>query len=251
MQNVIITGGSSGIGLNIIKLLSATNKFKIYTGARRDLLKQVDREQVKNVAGYAMMNLGCIDDVIAFNNDVVLKVAPVMDDVLILNAGISGIETIDGMPDEFYSSKNGFQYLVNTNLESAKIILLAWLFTRSQKGTYGKVIFLSSSTVEIQDPDPLIKPYILTKLSMENFMEQCSNAPYGFFGYNISFFTVRPGQVDTRIQQNILNLKEGRLYERTRQGYKEGLVKSTEEVAQHILKLIEETYPPGFYISKI
>lgn len=186
-KNVLITGSSQGIGLEIAKYLN--KNFNVYISGRyKDKLKNLC--DIYHFAGYADIDL-CKDN--AAEN--LLKKLNVNFDILINNAGIY-----------FYSDTDKMEHqdIVNTlKLNSlAPYELSKFVIPYMKEQNWGRIINIGSISGVMGESNASI--YSMTKASLIGFTKSLA---LELAQNNITVNVINPGWVDTELINNE-NLEE-------------------------------------------
>jgi NADP-dependent 3-hydroxy acid dehydrogenase YdfG len=226
MKNILITGGSSGIGHELVKLFSTHCAWHVITCSRSDIKNQMLSSTLECVNAMTV-DLGDPESRKRFITRFVDQHSSL--DALILNAAVTGVSDID--PKEHDEN-----YVREVNIQANKEILDRSLpFLRKSHGT---VVFISTAVFEEDDRDPIINLYAQTKKEFEEYFTQCSKLSDNS---SVRFIIFRPGMTATRLHENILQMGNGKLFERTKDGIRNHSLKSPYVVAKALKHLIE--YP--------
>lgn len=249
-KKVLITGTSTGVGLESAVLL-AKQGYQVYASMRNldkaeELQKRIDAEQLAidllklDVTDVASIK-SAVQDII--DNDGRI-------DILINNAGAGFAKTTE------YASEEEIRWVTEVNYLGVIFCTQAVLpFMREQKS--GQIINVTSVGALVGQP--FNELYCGAKFGVEGFME--SLATYVSDPFNIKITNVEPGGIATAFMQSAVakTTSEGQLahgeylpvfekylagnQRRANEG-KEQVYQTGEEVAQVILKVVEQNNPP-------
>ena len=191
MQSVVITGVSTGIGLETMKVL-IRHGFRVFGSVR----KTQDAERLKNEFGEAFIPL--IFDITDEKN-VHAAAKQVRDQLngeklfgLVNNAGIAVPAPLMHQPTE------DFRHQIEVNLIGALIVTKAFLpllgSDRSLRGNPGRIINISSTAGK--NANPFVGAYASSKHGLEGFSESLRRE---LMLYGIDVIIVAPGSVATPI----------------------------------------------------
>jgi ketoreductase len=219
----VVTGGTSGIGLAVARLLGA-QQHRVFIGARNAdqvaaTVKEL-RDEGLEVDG-AVLDVRSGEDVERFVQAAVDAFGTV--DVLVNNAGRSGGGVTADIADDLWFD------VINTNLNSVFLVTRAVLNAGGMRGkTSGRIINIASTAGK--QGVVLGAPYSASKHGVVGFTKALGNelAPTG-----ITVNAVCPGYVETPMAQ------------RVRQGYAQAY-DTTEEA---ILERFQAKIPLGRYSS--
>lgn len=188
-KNVLVTGGSRGIGKSIAKTLSK-NGYNVYICAR-------NKEKLANVAieidakGYFCADLTNKDECAQLIKKICDTAGSI--DILVNNAG-----------DYVYSpiEKTNFENiekLINLNIK-APFILTKFAVENMKKNNWGRIINIGSISGVVGEANASL--YSMTKSSFSGFskalaLELATN--------NITVNTINPGWVETDLAENAIN----------------------------------------------
>ena len=188
----IVTGGTRGIGYEIVRMYLKNNAKVVLFGSREesvnnaiDLLKKENSEY--EVSGY-YPDLTNLDDVSKVFEEVKNKYGKI--DILVNNAGVSS-----SVPFESYTMEE-YDRVVNTNIKSVFVCSKAALsYLKETKGT----IINTSSMVSLHG-QPAGVMYPASKFAVNGITKSLSRelAPYG-----IRVNAVAPGVTETDMVKNL------------------------------------------------
>lgn len=180
---VLITGGSSGIGLSIAEACLKSGAKVIIAGSTQSKIDDVLKEKMNpNLAGIVIN----IMDVSSLNNKV-FEAASIFNgkiDVLINSAGAHHTHQFENMPE------NEFDKIMNTNVKGTFFMCQKVVEHMKKNGIKGHILNISSSSAL----RPAWGPYQMSKWAIAGFTkglaEKCQ--PYG-----IVVNALAPGQTAT------------------------------------------------------
>jgi 3-oxoacyl-[acyl-carrier protein] reductase len=176
LKNVLITGGTRGIGKSIVKELSKEYNVH-YTGKKK-----------KNIKNYYQLDLS---DQVSVNNFIKI-VSNLKIDILINNAGINNIKY-------FSSYENSEIYdILNVNLTNL-IIITKSILKNMIKNKWGRIVNISS--VWGVNPCKKRSIYAISKSSLISFSKSLA-IEYGRF--NITTNCISPGFILTDLTKKSL-----------------------------------------------
>lgn len=224
MKNVVITGGSAGIGYELVKLFSTHCIWCVITCSRTEEKNQILCSTAECVEA-STIDLGKSEDRLRFIENSVIPKGTV--NALVLNAAVTGIREID-------RADNTPEYVREVNVKANKDMLDKTLpLLRKSNGV---VIFVSSAISEEKDRDPVIDLYAQTKKEFEDYFTQTSSDPSNA---SVKFIIFRPGMIATRLHQRILQMKTGKLFERTKSAVENKQLKNPHIIAKIIKDYVE------------
>lgn len=224
MKHVLITGGTSGIGYELVQLFSSHCSWSVVTCSRNS-----DKNKLLDLtSGYinvATVDLGVPQDRKVFLDRFIENNGAL--DLLILNAAVTGVGQIDGAD---YSK----EYVEEVNVRANKEILdkLLPLLGRAR----GCVVFISSGIIEENDKDEIVTLYAQTKKEFENYLLEISKTEEA---KGIRFVSIRPGMVATRMHARVIKMGVGKLFERTRAAMETGRLRNPGIVAKIIKDCVD------------
>lgn len=175
-KSIIITGGSSGLGLAMAKKFISEGAKVLITGRREDVLAK------------AASDLGCEYEVLDVTKPdtfeqffITAKAKLGRIDALVNNAGVSLHEGsfFDVTPD-------GFDKQIATNFKGAFFMTQAYIRTLVTDKAQGNVLFISSETGETAD----CRPYGYTKAAINSMVQGLA---YLFKNKGIRINAIAPG----------------------------------------------------------
>lgn len=178
-QVVLITGASSGIGMEAARLLARDN-YIVYGAARR-----VDRMKALEADGIRLLAMDVTDDasMIAGNKEIIDREGRI--DVLVNNAGYGSYGSLEDVP----ISEAKYQFEVNI-FGLARLTQLALPYMRAQRS--GKIINISSIGGKIGEPHGAW--YHATKFAVEGLSDSLRMELRQF---GIDVVIIEPGAIKT------------------------------------------------------
>ena len=165
-KNILITGGSRGLGFYMAKKLKEDGAKIIITGRNKESLEKAKNELGKNIE-IQQIDMSWIDEFPEFMEKLFSKYGHI--DCLINNAGISlhegELENVD---------KEKFERQIQTNLEGAYFLAKEYIKKIKEKSLSGNIIFISSERGAQCD----YLPYGLTKVALNSLTEGLSRKYY-------------------------------------------------------------------------
>ena len=186
-KNILITGSSRGIGLEIAKYLAKSNNVFI-TGRNKDVLEKLCGEN--NFSGFCACDL--TSDNAAFN---LLNSFNVNFDVLINNAGVYFYSAVEKMNDDDIINS----IKINT---LAPYELIKYIVPYMKKQKWGRIINIGSISGVMGEANASI--YSMTKASLIGLTKSIA---LELAQDNITVNIINPGWVDTELIDN-KNLEE-------------------------------------------
>jgi dehydrogenase/reductase SDR family protein 12 len=192
-QKILITGGTSGIGLGVVKFVSSFDAEIFVTG--RDEKKG---QSLKNkMTNFYKIDLADWKNLIQFAEDI-----PGQLDALVFNAG--------GMPDEFIKNEQGYEYQCASQL-IGHYLLFRKLHDLGKIKAGAKIIFVSSGGMFLKklDLNELFNPQKYDKVSAyanvkraQVILTEVLAKEQNYQDY--IFASMHPGWVDTVAVSNAL-----------------------------------------------
>lgn len=137
----VVTGGTRGIGLEIVRVFKENNAEVVLLGSRQETVdKAVEqlKQEGMEVSGYCP-NLGCFEEVDKTVRDIIAKYGRI--DILVNNAGISARKSVED------TSSEEFENIMNLNVNA--IFNMVKAVVPNMKENNGGVILNTSSMVSI------------------------------------------------------------------------------------------------------
>lgn len=178
----LVTGGGSGIGFSIAKMLISENAKVIITGRNEEKLINSKKELGENCE-YYVLDMNMIDKFSVIINEIYNKYGKL--DGLINNAGVSLHEW-----DFLKVTPEGFDTQFYTNLKGAYFLTQEYIKMLLEKEDAGNVIFISSERGSMAE----VIPYGLTKAAIDSFTKGLS---YKYYNKGIRINSIAPGVTAT------------------------------------------------------
>lgn len=194
-KNIIITGGSDGIGLGIAKVFSQKKADLILIGRNKTKLLNIQRELTKDHSSVQIIsaNLSNPHNIPTVSQQIISLTSQI--DVLIHNAGIGQFkpfaETDEALLD------------LHLNLNVKTPYLLTQALLPSLIKTKGNIINISSYFAERMLPGRATTAYSLTKGALNSFTKSLA-FEIGHLGVRVN--AIAPGSVSTEQLNNNLQL---------------------------------------------
>lgn len=194
-KNIIITGGSDGIGLGIAKVFSQKKANLILIGRNKTKLLNIQRELTKDHSSVQIIsaNLSNPHNIPTVSQQIISLTSQI--DVLIHNAGIGQFkpfaETDEALLD------------LHLNLNVKTPYLLTQALLPSLIKTKGNIINISSYFAERMLPGRTTTAYSLTKGALNSFTKSLA-FEIGHLGVRVN--AIAPGSVSTEQLNNNLQL---------------------------------------------
>lgn len=199
-KTVLITGATSGLGLEFSKIFSKNGYNLVIVGRNKEKLKLIKKHLKKlyNIQIYAM-SIDLTKDKSAHKIFNFLKENKINVDILVNNAGFGDF-------GEFANSN--LQKQINMlNLNITSLVKLSYLFINSTNKHNDKKILNIASIAGFQS-GPLMSVYYATKAFVLSFSDALQ---FELKNKNISVTTLCPGPVKTKFECNA-NLKSSGLF---------------------------------------
>lgn len=165
-KNILITGGSRGLGFYMAKKFISDGAKVIITGRNKEKLEKAKKELGER-SDYKVLDMGKIDSFSNFINCLYKEYNHI--DCLINNAGISlhegSLENVD---------EKKFEEQIKTNLEGAYFLAKEYILRLQNEKKCGNIIFISSERGAQCD----FLPYGLTKVALNSLVEGLSRKYY-------------------------------------------------------------------------
>lgn len=190
----VVTGGTEGIGRAISRELVDQNH-RVAICARKKEGVEAAKNSNENIIA-EQIDLADTDAAKDFLNRSITTMGGL--DVLILNAGVTGLKE----PSDYVYKVNE---VANVALSESAIEAL-----RKNGGT---IVFMTSETAHT-DLGGGIEAYRVSKMNMEKWLSDFSKNPENA---NVKIFSVNPGSVDTRMHQEVVTYGTGDIKARTEQ----------------------------------
>jgi len=192
-RTVVITGGTRGIGLSVVKLFQNYDANIIATGTDKNQIKELNEKFEKTSTSYTHLDYNSDNSFKKFINKI-KKYSNI--DILINNAGINKIDSIQNI------SNSDWDQINNINLRGP------FLLTREVSkimcsNSYGKIVNISSIFGTISKKKRAT--YSTTKWGLIGFTKAVA---LDLATNNILVNAVSPGFIDTQLTRKILSKKE-------------------------------------------
>ena len=216
-KNIIITGGSSGIGYEIAKKIIDLGGNVLITGRNKEHLEKVKKELNCKIL------LWDIEDVLDSSDKIkqILNIFNNKIDCLINNAGIYTKNNI------LNCDIQTFEKIINTNLKGLYFITKEMIQQCFLKQNYGNIIMISS----IEAINKIDGPYAISKEGIINLTKSLAR---NYQKDNIRINAIAPGMTCSNI--NKINDKEN-LYREYLKGKR---IISAQEIAEVAIFLISD-----------
>tara|TARA_Y100000389_G_C17328856_1_gene446982 strand:+ start:283 stop:987 length:705 start_codon:yes stop_codon:yes gene_type:complete len=212
-KNILITGNTSGIGLELNKLLLKNNN--LYCLSR-------SKSKIKNKLNLKVniSNLKILEKKLHNTN------FPKKIDYLILNAGILGkIDLLDKL------NISDFEEILKINFLSNKILID--FFIKKKIKLINVVSISSGAAISSKDGWGL---YCCSKSALLQLINT-----YSLENKNIKFISCAPGLAKTKMQDQIYSVTNKNIHsvKKFQKLYRENNIKSPKEIAEDIIKFLE------------
>ena len=198
-RSVIVTGGSTGIGLGVARRFAAGGDRVMITARTAEDLEKAQRD-LSSVGGEIITSVMSVSE----PDDVQRTVAVAVEtfgtiDVLINNAGICIEESV------LNTSNSIWDLLIATNLTGLFLMTREVASVMVDSGRGGVII--NTSSINSTFVEPLYVPYSATKAAVDAMTKGLAVelAPYG-----IRVLGVRPGYIETAMGSKVHNGSESR-----------------------------------------
>ncbi|KAG1052956.1 hypothetical protein G6F43_004928 [Rhizopus delemar] len=198
IPTAVITGGDSGIGLEITRSLLQAG-FHVIIGTRsKTLCKEAVKAFVVKQSRVSMLelDLASFDSVYKFASEVKLELSERKIDVLINNAGIMNVP--------YLKTEDGFESQCQINSLSPILLTKLLLPCMNTKGS--RILFASSSTlyaINHLETDTPLKPYTLNGLDHYAYSKSCiahlAQHLSSLIHPAIKVYSYHPGTVRTKL----------------------------------------------------
>ena len=166
-QNIVVTGGSKGIGFSMARKFTTEGAKVLITGRNENALKEAVDKIECDKCSYLVHDMAKETDYARFVDTLYGKLGGV--DSVVLNAGISLHEG-----NILNVTQDGFDSQFNTNLRANYFVAQALLKRKTENNEQGNILFLSSETaakcVDI--------PYGLTKAAINSLVGALARRVY-------------------------------------------------------------------------
>ena len=219
-KTVIVTGGTRGIGAAIVELFQQCNADIIATGTDTKEIDRLNREPSGSKLKYMHLDFNSNDSVQSFLGFINKRDRI---DVLINNAGVNKIATIDKIEED------DWDWINKVNLRGPFLLTKA-VSEIMKKKSQGKIVNISSIFGVVSKPKRAA--YSTTKWGLIGFTKAVA---LDLAPYNILVNAVSPGFVDTQLTRSILGEK--------------GIKEITETIPQKRLATVEEIAKTVVYLA--
>jgi 3-oxoacyl-[acyl-carrier protein] reductase len=201
MHNVLVTGGSRGIGLAISRRLAKAG-YHVIAVARResDELKDAIREVVEGGIGglrFRPLDLGEIDAIPGFLKELRDEIGPIYG--LVNNAGIGP----EGLLANMHNSQ--IEAVVRLNVLSP-IVLTKYVVRQMMADGAGRIVNMSSITATTGFNG--LSAYAATKAAATGFTRSLARET-GKLGITVN--AIAPGFIDTELTQSLTEEQRGKI----------------------------------------
>ncbi len=232
-KNVIVTGGSKGIGSGITTSFAKEGANVIFTGRNEDDGSKLENELKEKDYSVEFFKADVLDfnrtkELFSYAND---KLGSI--DILILNAGIYPETRIEDMDFDHWDK------VMDVNLKSI-FFSTKEVIPYMKKNKLGRIVIVSSITGN-RVGNPGLAHYSASKAGVNGFMR---TAALELANYNITVNAVEPGNIMTPSMKNVLGPEYIKNQEST---IPSGKLGSPEDIAYAIMYLAsdEASYVTG------
>jgi len=232
-KNVIVTGGSKGIGSGITTSFAKEGANVIFTGRNQDDGSKLESELKEKDYSVEFFKADVLDfertkELFSYAND---KLGSI--DILILNAGIYPETRIEDMDFDHWDK------VMDVNLKSI-FFSTKEVIPYMKKNKLGRIVIVSSITGN-RVGNPGLAHYSASKAGVNGFMR---TAALELANYNITVNAVEPGNIMTPSMKNVLGPEYIKNQEST---IPSGKLGSPEDIAYAIMYLAsdEASYVTG------
>ncbi len=185
-KNVLVTGGSRGIGKSISKIL-VDSGYTVYIAARNeDVLKKAAKEI--NAAGYFCCDLAEPQNAKALIKNMIETAGSI--DILVNNAGAYVYSSIEK------TKETDIEQLINLNIK-APCLLTKYAVENMKKNKWGRIINIGSISGIVGEANASL--YSMTKSSFSGFSKALA---LELACDNITVNTINPGWVETELSND-------------------------------------------------
>ena len=218
-KTVIVSGGTRGIGAALVKLFFNCNAQVIATGTDLETIEKLNTQSEDRIQ-YLHLDFASNQSVKACISNIV-KLEKI--DVLINNAGVNKIDSIDKIEED------DWDWINHVNLRGP-FLLTKPVSKIMKKKSQGKIVNISSIFGVVSKPKRAA--YSTTKWGLIGFTKAVA---LDLASYNILVNVVSPGFVDTQLTRHILGEK--------------GVKEITETIPQKRLATVEEIAKTVVYLA--
>ena len=219
MKKVVVTGGSSGIGLAVVRALTGAGH-TVDVIARRSAADFAALDDAPAVAGYHCVDVTALDEAA----DALTAIAAAREglDVLINNAGVMQYENAEA------STAESIAFHLDTNLAAPMRLSAAAVATMKERGQPGLIINIAS--VAGLKATPKLAVYSASKAGLVQYTRslaaECA-------GSGIRAVAVAPGAVSTHLTNRVM-------FAMIEKAVPLGSLQSAEEIAGLVTWLVSE-----------
>lgn len=217
-ENILITGGSSGIGLSIAKKCVLEGANVVITGTNEEKLKNAALEIGKNCS-YIVNDISKVDTLDGLIDEAEKSLGKIT--AIVNNAGIYLSKKFEDI------NENDFENIFNINTKGSYFLSQKIIKYFIKNKINGKIVFITSNRAYFGD----IYPYGMSKAAIRNYVSGL--AKYGIKN-NIRVNAVAPGMTASNINHIDVN---GNLYE---QSVRNKRVLLPDEIAEVVIFLLSE-----------
>lgn len=230
-QNIVITGGSKGIGAAIVKLL-AEDKNHILFNYHQSEKQALELAQSLQKQGYDVetckANLSNVEEIMKFSEKAMARFKKI--DVLINNAGIDQFKLFTDITEQDWDN------IINTNLKSA-VFLTREIVKQMIREKKGSIINISSIWGMTGASCEVL--YSISKAGLDGLTKSLAKE---LALSNIRVNSIAPGAIDTEMNKDIIQ-------EEVNKEIPLGRFGKPEDIAKCVKWLIEDNYTTGQIIS--
>ncbi|MHC1739129.1 MAG: SDR family NAD(P)-dependent oxidoreductase [Ignavibacteriaceae bacterium] len=228
-KNVLITGGSRGIGKACVKLFLKANANVIFTFASNikaasGVIRGMNNGKKNQILEGYKMDLSNEGEIVEVIKTIIKKHRKV--DILVNNAGIWKYGEADGMTTE------NWEETIRINL-TGTFIVTREVSKVMKKKKFGRIINITSTAG--QRGEAFHSHYAASKGGVISFTKSLANELAGF---NITTNSVAPGWVDTEMCDEVFEDKGYK--ENVRKGIPVGRIATAEDIAGPVLFLASD-----------
>ena len=200
MRNVLVTGGSRGLGLAIVQRLAADG-FRVFALARKQSEELGAAIAAQPLIGFVPFDLSAVDGIPDLVRDLKAEHGPLYG--LVNNAGLG----TEGLLSNMHNAD--IERLVRLNT-LAPIILTKYAVRAMMNAGAGRVVNISSVVAE--NGASGLSAYAATKASLLGFTRSLARE-VGRLGVTVN--AVAPGFIDTEMTANLSDEQRGKISSRS------------------------------------